>query len=125
MHTTAARILTRTKTYDHISPFLNNLYLLTLKYRIDVKILILAYKHLNGLASPYLSELLEVYTLARGLRSGDSLKLKVPRTHLKTYGDKSFAHAAPILWNIVTAEINAASSLDAFKSKLQTYLFHQ
>ena len=78
---------------------------------------------LNGLSPPYQSELLEVHTLARGLRSGDSLNLKVPRTYLNTYGDRSFAH--PVLWNVLPVEIKSASSLDVFKSWLKIDPFQQ
>ena len=80
-------------------------------------------QYLNGLAPPYQSELLEVHTIARGLRSGDSLNLKVRRTCLKTYGYRSFAHAAPVMWNVLPVEIKSASSLDVFKSKLKAYIF--
>ena len=122
---TAARIHTRTRLYDHICPILHNLHCLTLKYRTDFKILMLAYKCLNRLALPYLSELLEVHRPERGLRSGDSLNLKVSGTCLMTYGDRVFTHAAQIFWNVLPLEIKSASSLDVFKSKLKTYLFQQ
>ena len=72
----------------------------------------LAYKCLNGLAPPKLSELLEIYTPVRVLRSGDSLKLTVPMTRLKAYGDRSFDHAAPVLWNVLPVEIKCESSLE-------------
>ena len=120
---TACRILTRTRKYDHISPILHKIHWLTVNYRVDFKILMLSDQCLNGLAPPYQSELLEVHTLMRGLRSGDSLNLKVPRTCLKTYGDRSFAH--PVLWNVLPVEIKSASSLDVFTSWLKIYLFQQ
>ena len=61
VHITAARILIRTRKYDHISPILYNLHWLTLKYNIDFKIFkMLALKCLNRLAPPYLSEFLEI-----------------------------------------------------------------
>ncbi len=48
----AARVLTRTRKYDHISPVLSTLQWLPIKHRIDFKILLITYKALNGLA-PY------------------------------------------------------------------------
>ncbi len=49
----AARVLTRTRKYDHISPVLSTLHWLPIKHRIDFKILFITYKELNGLAPQY------------------------------------------------------------------------
>uniref|UniRef100_A0AAR2KJT6 Reverse transcriptase domain-containing protein n=1 Tax=Pygocentrus nattereri TaxID=42514 RepID=A0AAR2KJT6_PYGNA len=65
----AARVLTRTRKFDHISPVLSALHWLPVKFRIDYKILLLTYKALNGLAPQYLSELLSYYEPSRLLRS--------------------------------------------------------
>ncbi len=51
----AARVLTRTRKYEHISPVLSTLHWLPTKHRIDFKILLITYKALNGLAPQYLS----------------------------------------------------------------------
>ncbi len=47
----AARVLTRARKYDHISPVLSTLHWLPIKHRIYFKILLITYKALNGLAS--------------------------------------------------------------------------
>ncbi len=44
---TAARVLTRSRKYDHITPILQSLHWLPIKFRISYKILLLAYKALN------------------------------------------------------------------------------
>ncbi|KAI5102912.1 hypothetical protein C0J45_6493 [Silurus meridionalis] len=67
----AARVLTRSRKYDHITPVLISLHWLPIKSRIDYKILLLTYKALNGLAPQYLSELLYQYDPPRLLRSKD------------------------------------------------------
>lgn len=54
----AARVITRTRRYDHITPILSILYWLPVKCCLDYKILLLTYKALNGLTPQYLSELL-------------------------------------------------------------------
>ncbi len=54
---TAARVLTRTRKYDHISPVMSTLHWLPIKHCIDLKIVLITYKALNGLAPQYLSEL--------------------------------------------------------------------
>ncbi len=43
----AARVLTRSRKYDHITPILQSLHWLPIKFRISYKILLLAYKALN------------------------------------------------------------------------------
>ena len=82
---TARRIVTSTRKYDHILPILRERHCLIIRDILDFRnYLMLAYKCLNHLALPYLSELLEVHSPARTLRSGESLNLKVPQTRLKT-----------------------------------------
>ncbi len=58
----AARVLNRTRKYDHISLVMSTLHWLPIKHRIDFKILLITYKVLNGLAPQYLSELLSHYS---------------------------------------------------------------
>ncbi len=61
----AARVLTITRKYDHITPVLSTLHWLPIKHCIDFKILLITYKALNGLAPQYLSELLSHYNKVR------------------------------------------------------------
>jgi hypothetical protein len=122
---TAARVLTKTRKYDHISPILDGLHWLTVDRRIEFKVLMLTYKCLHQLAPPYLTELLEIHQPSRTLRSGTGpgLTLKVPKTRLKTYGDRAFAYQAPKLWNKLPPYLQESPSLDIFKLRLKSYLF--
>ncbi len=45
-----ARVLTRSRKYDHITPIFQSLHWLHIKFRIGYKILLLTYKALNGLS---------------------------------------------------------------------------
>ncbi len=65
----AARVLTRSRKYDHITPMLQSLHWLPIKFRISYKILLLAYKALNDLAPAYLTNLLSRYNPTRSLRN--------------------------------------------------------
>ncbi|KAJ8404091.1 hypothetical protein AAFF_G00344410, partial [Aldrovandia affinis] len=58
---TAARILTRSKKYEHITPVLASLHWLPIKYRADYKVLLLTFKAVNGLAPLYLTEMIAPY----------------------------------------------------------------
>ncbi len=95
----AARVLTRTRKYEYISPVLSTLHWLPTKHRIDFKILFITYKALNGLAPQYLSELLSHYSPSRPLCSQNSGHLIIPRISKSTAGGRSFSYLAPKLWN--------------------------
>ena len=120
---TAPRIVTLSKRFDHITPILFKLHWLPLNYRIHFKIFLLVYKCLNGLAPTYLSELLRYTNGPRLLRSSSQNFLAVPRTRLKTYGDRAFSAAAPRLWNQLPPELRGVTSADQFRAQLKSYLF--
>ncbi|KAL6458600.1 hypothetical protein MHYP_G00320720 [Metynnis hypsauchen] len=90
----AARVLTRTRKFDHISPVLSALHWLPVKFRIDYKTLLLTYKALNGLAPQYLSELLSYYEPSRLLRSQGAGLLLVPRINKAPSGGR-VSHTKP------------------------------
>ncbi len=64
----AAGVLTRSRKYDHITPILQSLHWLPIKFCISYKILLLTYKALNGLSPAYLTNLLSHYNPTRSLR---------------------------------------------------------
>ena len=49
LQNSAARIVSRTRKYEHITPVLIKLHWLPIKFRIQFKVLLLVYKALNGL----------------------------------------------------------------------------
>ena len=119
----AARIVTNTGKYDHITPFLKKLHWLPVRFRISYKILLITYKIIFGEAPEYLSELISVKKSSRTLRSSNQTMLHVPSSRLKTVGDCAFSVASPTLWNILPVQIKNALSLGKFKSALKTYHF--
>ena len=71
----------------------------------------LVYKALNGMAPLYITELLSYRTCSRTLRSTDQKLLAVPKSRLKTYGDRAFSVAASKLWNeLPLAQVTQALS---------------
>ena len=119
----AARVITLTKKHDHITPVLKDLHWLPVRKRIEFKILLLAYKCLQGTAPSYLRELLKEYVPPRTLRSTSKNLLCEPRNNMKTYDDRSFSACAPKLWNQLPDNIRAAGSVAIFKRQLKTHLF--
>ena len=118
----AARMLTRTRKFDHISPVLRNLHWLPIRQRIKYKLLLLTWKALHGMAPPYIQDLLKEYAPTRNLRSSSQHLLDSARTST-SYGDRAFSAVAPALWNALPTDIRESQSIDTFCSKLKTHLF--
>ena len=120
----AAKLITRSKKYDHVTPLLHHLHWLPVEDRIIFKILLLAFKSLNGSGPAYLNELLVHYKPPLNLRSADDdLTLCIPRTKLCTYGDRAFSVTAPKAWNNLPVELRSSGSVPTFKARLKTFLF--
>jgi exonuclease III len=120
---TAARLITRTRKRDHITPILINLHWLPVTYRIQYKILVHTYRIINGTGPSYLCNLVTHYKPARPLRSQSQHLLNVPKTHTAVFGDRRFDKAAAFLWNSLPLEIRDSVSLSIFKMHLKTHLF--
>ncbi|XP_059203563.1 uncharacterized protein LOC131982996 [Centropristis striata] len=119
----AARVLTRTKKRDHISPVLASLHWLPVKSRIEFQILLLTYKALNGQAPSHLKDLIMPYYPSTALRSQNSRLLVVPKVLKSRLGAKAFSYQAPLLWNHLPVSVREADTLSLFKSKLKTFIF--
>lgn len=52
------RVLTNSKKVEHITPVLKSLHWPSVCQRIDLRVLVLVYKTLNGLGPKYISDLL-------------------------------------------------------------------
>ncbi len=118
----AARILTRIRKSEHITPVLRSLHWLPVTFRIDFKVLLLVYKSLNGLGPKYIADMLTEYKPNRPLRSLGSSQLEIPRVHTKQ-GESAFSYYAACSWNQLPEEIRCAKTLATFKSRLKTHLF--
>ena len=121
---TAARLVTMTRKYDHVTPILRDLHWIPVNFRVQFKILLQVYKALHGLAPSYLSSKTSLRP-NKGLRSDNQLLLDVPKStlQLKYYGDRAFSVAGPTLWNALPKEIRLCKSVDSFKSNLKTHFF--
>jgi exonuclease III len=122
----AARLVMRIKVRDrlHMTPVLENLHWLPVKFRVSYKICLLVYKCLHGMAPLYLSSLLKSYKPGRELRSStqDLIQTNGPK-RVGKYGERAFSVCAPHLWNALPEEVRKAKCIDTFKSKLKTHLF--
>ena len=123
----AARVVSRTKKSDHITPVLSRLHWLPLQKRIEFKILCIVYKILHDMAPVYLQELLTIRSSGRALRSSvhGSYILHQPISDTAFYGDRAFSVCAPRLWNRLPFLLRSCSSFSSFKANLKTHLFKE
>ena len=118
---TAARITLRMPRAEHTTPLLRMLHWLPIPSRIAYKIDFLCH---TALTTAYLSELLNVYTPARPLRSSlDPNILNIAAARTKSYGQRAFAYQGPINWNRVPGSIRTVEEKDTFKRHLKTAIF--
>ena len=101
------------------------LHWLPLKQRIHFKILLFAFKAINGIAPTYIQSLVSLKSQGTyNLRSSGGILLASLTFRTKvTLGDRSFEVAAPKLWNAIPRELQDIPNLYTLKSNLQTYLF--
>ena len=116
----AARVVTKTGKYEHISHKLRDMKWLPVAYRIKYKLNVLTWKAQNGQAPEYISDLISERAHGIDLRSGKSKVLNVPKTNLKTIGDKAFSVVAPKSWNLLPKELRMSGKLQSFKAGLKS-----
>ena len=119
----SARLIAKKKKSDHITPTLISLHWLPISFRIQYKVLLLAFNCQHNLAPVYFADLLKTYVPSRPLRSVQQHKLVQPKSRLTKFGDRAFSICAPRLWNRLPCEIKEAGSVDIFKGLLKTHLF--
>ena len=114
----AARLITRFRKWDHITPVLFDLHWLPVSERIKFKILLLTFKALHQQSLTYIQDLIIRYLPSSSLGASFTLSLNPFSFNLKTYGSRAFSASAPELWNKLPDE-----NLSLFKHKLKTHLF--
>jgi len=120
----AVRVIVGARKFDRISHWRRQLHWLPVPDRIKFKILVLTWNCLHNRAPSYLSTLVQQKPERRSLRSSKQNLLSVPLSKLVTCGDRTFAKAAPVLWNALPFEVRQIDSLDVFKSSIKTILFN-
>jgi len=71
----AARIVTDTRKYDHVTPILQKLHRLPVRQRIHFKIWLITYKSINDMVPEYLCEPVSIRKSSRKLRSSSQILL--------------------------------------------------
>ena len=107
------------------TPILKELHWLPVNQIIVFKLSMIVYKCINNIATSYLSELLSQYSPTGTLRSGNKQLLQETKSN-RSWGDRSFAIAAPRLWNELPFNIRTAKSITSLlKKQLKTHLMSE
>ena len=127
---TLARIVTNHRKYAHVTPILQKLHWLPVKYRCIFKTATLVYNFLHSGSPSYFEPFLSFSSCPYSTRHShpDHQYLTVPPFHssvfmsAKHFGH-SFAFDAPKIWNDLPQDVRSATSVASFRKKLKTYLF--
>ena len=93
------------------------------KIIISYKLATMYQKSIYGKVPYYLSNIFQLYTPSRHLRSSSGSKLFVtPRLRLKMFGERFFSICDPKLGNSLPKDFIETASLDTFKLRLKTLL---
>ena len=118
----AARILTGTRKYEHITPVLNDLRWLSVPAMLAFYDAILTFKCLRGLAPKYLSSSFNRRASVHGRNTRNKIKLDIPAFNTAA-GQRSFIYRAVKCWNTLPEEIIKCESLHSFKSKAKSHFY--
>ena len=118
------RLLTYSKKYDNISPILKELHWLTVKSRIEFKMLILTFKAYHEIGPKNLTDSLIKYTPSRTLPSTNKGLLVVPKYNLESYGKRAFSVIARHSGTIYTRPNKNYSMLEFFFLRIELRPFY-
>ena len=118
----AVHLILRVPHHLHYTSLLQQLHWLPISERIKCRTACMSYNSIKSSAPSYLSELLQLYSPSRSLRSSDTCILKLQRFNRKTHGFRSFFYFGPHIWNNLPQDIRHSNSLLSFKNKLKTFL---
>ena len=119
-----AKIIYRARKYDHVIPLLIELHWLRIPERIEYKVALLMYKCVMGTAPDYLMNIV-ISEPGRSLRSASGLKLPVSISKLSQVHKCSFKSIGPRIWNELPFSLKIAPNIEAFKTRLKTFLFQR
>jgi len=122
----AARLVSRIRRSEHITPALISLHWLRVPKRIYFKLAVMTYRSIHGTSPSYLQSYftrVSNMTSRRRLRSSTSHRLDVPSVRLSTVGRRAFPVSGATVWNDLPLHVASAPSLAFLRQRLKTFLF--
>ena len=123
---TTARLITRTRKLDHITPVLKMLHWVKVRDRVVYKILLLIFKCRLRYGLKYISErLIPIFEIPerRKLRSSDSTNLYIPKSKMSSIGKPRFEVECPSLWNGLPEGLRRVRKGKEFAKRLKISFF--
>ena len=112
---------------NHITPYLKQLHILPIKFRIKFKVCLIAYRILNKTAPTYLIEKYPTFqpTTTINLRTGCGRDTKMFAIEKHASQRETIDDKIKIEWNKLPPEIRNQTSLTTLKTKLKEHFFIQ
>ena len=117
----AARIITGTQKYEHITPILKQLNWLPVSDMVKYFVGVLTFKCLNGLAPDYLNSYFQERLSLHDRNTRNKQKLNIP-AYRSAAGQRTFEYQAVSLWNSLPCNITVHDNCKDFKSNFYNYL---
>ena len=114
----AARIVTGTRKFDHISPTLKELHWLPVAQQLEIRDTVMAFKCIKGQAPSYLKEKCAKRADVHSINTRNKDELNIPLCRTVT-GQRSFAYRAVSLWNNLPSHISEINTLQEFKNAIK------
>ena len=117
-----ARVVTRSRRNDHITPILKRLHWLPISYRIQFKIATLTFKMRETGHSEHFKQIVADRLPTIALRSSDKHFLNQHPVKIEI-AKRAFSQAAPSVWNSLPLSCRTANTFSVFKKLLKTHIF--
>ena len=130
-HIFAARIVTKTRKFDRITPVLKYLKWIPVTDILYIREAVMTYKCINNLGSNYLcSKVMSCQLKKRRYKLRNEGDFRPPKFRTTT-GQRTFIFRACKIWNSIEEQLKQCPNVSTFKNKLKnmlvnrfTYLVH-
>jgi hypothetical protein len=120
----AARIISDTRKYDHITPVLKSLKWTPVKINLYFRDAVMAFKCMTGMAPGNLRNKFSTRGSVSGRTTRNSQQLNIPLCKTKT-GQRSFYYRSVSIWNKLPPVVKLSECLSSFKRNLRKYLLNE
>jgi hypothetical protein len=121
----AARLVTNTRSRDHITSAMKELHWLPINQRIQYKLCLMMHSIHTQQCPDYMRDLVSTtaaLATRTGLRSASGLSYWKPRVRTK-FGERAFGFSGPAAWNSLPTHLQTTTNTNTFKRLLKTHLF--
>ena len=120
----AARIISKTRKHEHISPIFEKLHWLPINKRAVYKRMVLTFNSLHRNGPAYIKTALNWYTPPRDLRSRNIPSLIPVKSRSIRINNRLLQGGSARQWNSLPKSIKCAASLTIFKKTAENISFH-